>query len=118
MRIGDLRRRIDLQSRGGTKDSFGQQSTAWANVLSGVPCELRALSGRELIAGAAINSEVTHELRVRYHSLLADPVKVSAMRAVYVNDGVTRYFNLSAPRIVDERNREIVIQAAEGVNPG
>lgn len=118
MRIGDLRRRITFQQRATSKDTFGQQVVSWSDYLASVPAEISALSGRELLAAQAVNAEVTHELRVRYSSLLADPVKVAALRAVYVNDGVTRYFNLSAPRIIDERNREIVIQASEGLNQG
>lgn len=118
MRIGDLRRRVDIQQRDLSRDSFGQQVTTWTNALTGVPCEVRVLSGRELMAAAAINAEVTHEIRLRYHSLLADPVKVASYRAVYVNDGVTRYFNLSAPTNTEERNRELIIQASEGLNQG
>lgn len=118
MRTGDLRRRISIQTRSTTKDSFGQAQLTWTDLLTSVPCQIEGLVGRELIAAQAVNAEVTHQLRLRYHSLLADPVKVAAMRAVYVNEGVTRIFNFAALVNVDERNRELLITATEGLNQG
>ena len=118
MRIGNLRRRLTFQARPATQNSFSQQSTAWADVLTNVPAEIEGLQGRELMAAQAVNAELTHQLTVRFHSLLADPIKVAAMRAVYVTPDVTRYFNLSPGINVDERNRVIQIAASEGLNQG
>lgn len=118
MRIGNFRRRLDFQTKQGTPNSFGQQPLVWTAVLTSVPAELDALQGRELVAAQALNGEVTHLITVRFHSMLADPVKVAAMRAVYVTPDVTRYFNLSPAVIVDERNRVIQISASEGMNQG
>lgn len=116
MRAGDLRRRILIQIQATTQDTFGQQQTAWSDWLTNVPADIQALSGRELISAQALNAEVTHLIVIRYHPLLADPVKVAAMRAIYVNAGVTRYFNVKSAINVDERNREINLMAAEGLN--
>ena len=118
MRTADLRRRISIQTRATTKDSFGQQTLTWTDLLTGVPANIEALSGRELLAAQAVNAEVTHQITVRYHSALADPVKVAAMRGVYVNAGVTRYFNFSAPVNPNEMNRWRQISAVEGLNQG
>lgn len=118
MRIGNLRRRLVFQTKPATQDSFGQQTAAWTDVLTNVPAEIDALAGRELLAAQAVNAELTHLLTVRFHSLLADPIKVAAMRAVYVTPDVTRYFNLSPGINVDERNRVIQIAAGEGLNQG
>lgn len=118
MRAGDLRRRVSVQTRNGTQDAYGQQVTVWTDYMLGVPSTIEALSGREIIAAQAISVDVTHQITVRYSSLLADPVAVAAMRLVYVNAGVTRYFNISAAMNVDERNKTIVLLASEGLNLG
>lgn len=118
MRIGDLRRRVSIQTRGTTLDSYGQQLTTWADLLTGVPAAIQALSGRELLAAQAINTEVSHIITVRYAAALADPKAVAAMRVVYVNEGVTRLFNISAAMNLDERNRQIDLLCAEGLNNG
>lgn len=116
MRAGDLRRKILLQLRTVTQDTFGQQQIAWTDVLTNVPADIQSLSGRELEAARAINAEVTHEIVIRWHPLLADPIKVAAMRVIYVANDVTRYFNVLASMNVDERNRQITLMAAEGLN--
>lgn len=118
MRAGALRRRITFQVRSQTADSFGQQSTAWTDFLASVPGDVQPLSGRELIAGAAVNSEVTHLVTVRFHPSLTDPVKVAAMRATYFDGTTTHYLNLGAAVNVDARNRQIDISAIEGPNQG
>ena len=118
MRISNLRRRIAIQQRGGTVDSWGQQSTTWSDVLASVPAELEPLSGRELVTAQAVNAEVTSRITVRYHASLANSTAVAGMRAVYVNGGVTRYYNILAARNIDERNRWIELLASEGLAPG
>jgi len=40
------------------------------------------------------------------------------MRVVYLNAGVTRYFNIVSCINVDERNKEINLMAVEGLNAG
>jgi SPP1 family predicted phage head-tail adaptor len=118
MRAGTLRRRVTFQRRAGAQDTFGQQVTDWIDVLANVPADIQALSGRELLAAQAINAELTHTIVVRYHSLLADPVKTASMRAVYVNAGVTRFFNVKSAENVGEQNVEIDLMVSEGLNQG
>jgi SPP1 family predicted phage head-tail adaptor len=105
-----------VQQRTTSQDTFGQQTIAWTDVIASVPASITPLSGRELIAAQAINAEITHEIVVRYHPLLADPLKVAAMRLVYVNGTVTRYFNIQSAMNVDERNRQLTLMAVEGLN--
>jgi SPP1 family predicted phage head-tail adaptor len=118
MRAGDLRRRVSIQTRNTVQDAYGQQVVVWTDYLTGIPSMIEALSGREIIAAQAISVDVTHQITIRYSSLLADPVAVAAMRVVYVNAGITRYFNISAAMNFDERNKMIVLLAAEGLNLG
>lgn len=118
MRIGDLRRRVSIQTRNTGIDSYGQQQTTWADLLTNVPADIQSLSGRELLAAQAINAEVSHTVVARYHASLADPVATAAMRIVYSNGGVTRVFNIASAINVDERNRTIELLATEGLNQG
>lgn len=118
MRAGDLRRRVLIQVRSATRDSFGQQTTNWTDYLSDVPAQIQPLSGHELVTAKAVNAEVTHQITLRYHPGLADPVRVAAMRLIYVNAGVTRYFNVLSSAVLDERNRQIDLMAVEGQNQG
>lgn len=118
MRAGLLKRRILIQVRSATKDSFGQQATNWVDYLNNVPASITALSGHELVNAKAVNAEVTHQITLRYHPALADPVRVAAMRLIYVNAGVTRYFNALSSQILDERNRQIDLMVVEGQNQG
>jgi SPP1 family predicted phage head-tail adaptor len=118
MRAGDLRRRVTFQTRDTTQDAFGGQVTTWTDYLTGVPADIQSLTGSELLAAQAMASVVTHQITVRYTDLLADQKAVAAMRVVYVNASVTRYFNVSAAMNVDERNRQIQLLCAEGLNLG
>lgn len=118
MRAGDLRRRVSIQTRSTTQDALGQPMLVWADYMTGVPAAIEALSGRELLAAQAVSTEVSHQMTLRYSTLLADPVLVAAMRVVYVNAGVTRYFNINAVMNMDERNKQIDLICAEGVNLG
>ena len=118
MRAGDLRRRVLIQIHSTTQDTFGQQVTTWTDWLTNVPADIQPLSGRELIAAQAVNAEVTHMIVIRYHPQMADPIKVAAMRVIYVNAGVTRYFNVASSINEDEKNRTINLMATEGLNRG
>lgn len=118
MRAGSLRRRLTIQTRATGTDSFGQQAIGWSTLLTGVPADVQPLSGREMLAGLAVNSEVTHSVTVRFHPLLTDTVKVAAMRATYSDGTTTHYLSFSAVVNVDARNRQIDITAIEGPNQG
>jgi len=113
MRAGDLRRRVTLQSRSTTQDAYGGQVNTWSDLVV-MWADIAALTGRELEAAKAVQTEVTHHVTVRYQSIFADPKAVAAMRIVYNN----RYFNIHACLNVDERNREINLLCSEGMNEG
>jgi SPP1 family predicted phage head-tail adaptor len=113
MRSGDLRKRVTFQMRGTTSDTFGQQTTTWTDLFTAW-AEIQALSAREMFAAQAVQSEVTHAITVRYRAELALPKTVAAMRVLYGS----RIFNLAGATNPDERNRELVIQATEGLDNG
>lgn len=119
MRAGKLRRRVLIQKRVVTQDTFKQQVTNWLDFLTSVPADIQSLSGRELLAAQAVNAEVTHQIVLRFHPLLVDPVQNAALRVVYMPAaGVYRYFNVSSSINVDELNVEINLLAVEGLNKG
>lgn len=108
MNPGKLRQRITIQSRSVSQDSYGGQSETWATVMT-VWAQITSLSSRELVAAQAGQSEITHQIRIRYVAgITAD------MRAVYNG----RYFNLALPINTEERNIELVIPCVEGLNRG
>lgn len=115
---GSLTRKITLQTKSQTPDSFGQQTDSWTDYMTSVPAAINALNGYELIRAQAISSDVTHQITVRYSPKLADPLKVAAMRAVYVNAGVKRYFNITGAFNDAEANIQIDLLATEGLNQG
>lgn len=113
IRAGTLRRRITIQQRSVTKDTFGGQSTSWSD-LATVWAEITPLSARELLTAQAVNAEVTHSITVRYQAMFANPKTVAGYRAFYAG----RYFNIHGSMNQDERNRVIVLSASEGLNDG
>lgn len=113
MRSGDLRKRVTFQVRNTVSDTFGQQSTVWTDLFT-TWASIEGLSARELFAAQSVQSEVTHAITVRYRPEFALPRAVAAMRVLYGS----RVFNISGAVNTNERNREIVMQAAEGLNLG
>lgn len=113
MRSGDLRKRVTFQVRGNVTDTYGQQTTIWTDLFSAWAA-IEGLSARELFAAQAVQSEVTHSIVVRYRQELALPRAAASMRVLYG----ARVFNVSGAINVDERNREVVLRASEGLNNG
>lgn len=109
MQIGKLNRLVSIQQRASTQDTFGQQSTGWTNLYTNVHVAIRPLSGREMLAAQAVNSEVSHNINLRYLAGIT-----ANMRILYG----TRIFNITAVMNIDERNKELMLQAAEGLNDG
>jgi SPP1 family predicted phage head-tail adaptor len=107
-KAGDYRKLVTIQQRSLTQDSYGGQSETWSDVMT-VWASIEPLSSRELMAAQAVQSETTHQIRIRYM-----PGITADMRAVYNG----RYFNLARPLNTEERNIELVIPAIEGLNRG
>jgi len=113
VRSGTLRKRITFQTRQATQDASGQQVNTWVAAFT-VWGEIEPISGRELLAAQAVQSEVTHTVTVRYRSELAVPKVVAAMRILYG----TRIFNIAASMNEGERNRVMTLMVSEGMNNG
>lgn len=113
IRSGTLRKRVQIQQRATTQDTFGGQSTTWTTIAT-VWAEIETLTARELLAAQAVNVDVSHTITVRYQSLFAQPKTVAAYRALYNG----RIFNIHGMDNQEERNRTVVLTASEGLNDG
>lgn len=106
MRAGRLRKRIIIEERAATQDAAGQPVGAWTTFWA-CSADVQPLSGRELLAAQAVESAVSHRVRLRY-----TPGITAAMR---INLGGGRLLNILAVRIRDERNRELELDCEEGL---
>jgi SPP1 family predicted phage head-tail adaptor len=113
VRAGELRHRVTFQARSTITDTFGAQSTVWADVAT-VWADIATLSGRELFAAQSVNAEITHAVTIRYQPQFSGPKAVAAMRISYCG----RLFNIHASLDKDERRKELTLSVSEGLNNG
>lgn len=105
---------VDLDTTGRTFTL----STASATPVSGVPCSISPLTGREQVNDEAVQAALTHVLTLRFSTMLIDPIKVASLRALFVHGPVRRVFNLTPSVNMDMRNRWLTVQASEGLLQG
>lgn len=67
MKIGPLRKQVALKSKGTSADDYGQPietfttyDTVWA--------QIDPMTGRELMNAQQQSGEITHKVKIRYHS--------------------------------------------------
>lgn len=113
MRAGTLRHTVSIQSRSSTIDAVGDISDSWSTVIS-ARAEIRPLNARELFAAQATQSEVTHQITVRYRPELAAPKVAATYRVLFGS----RVFDIHGVMNIDERNREIRMLCSEGLSDG
>lgn len=113
MRAGQLNRYVQIQQRGATRDTFGQQVETWIT-LKPVYAYIEALSGTERAAAQSISTDVSHRLTFRYDDIFADPRVVATYRVLYG----TRIFDVNVMLNIDETNRTIQLLATEGMTYG
>ncbi len=87
-------------------------SGATATPVSGVPAAVMPLYAYEK-QGQGQSSEV-HQVTIRFHPLLEDPVEVAAMRVRYG----ARVLEINGSINIEERNREITLNCTEGLTQG
>lgn len=108
VRAGDFNRRVTIQSRSTTKDSFGEAQQTWSTVIT-CWARIEPLSGRELVLAQAINAEVTHLVEIFYR-----PTVTAAMRVVYQG----RVFNIVSVIDPDTAHISLELLCSEGLNQG
>lgn len=83
MRAGLLRHRVTIQAPTPTDEpKFGGQTQAWVDVAT-VWAEIDPLSGRELFAAQAVQSESTVKITIRYRADLTTAMRLVAGGTVY-----------------------------------
>lgn len=114
MRAGALRHWLTFEKLVVDQDSDGARVETWLpafDVSSRMPCEVVALSGRELIAAQAQNSKVSHRIKVRYRPGLEPKMRARDP------DGTIFSFEALIPD-ASSRIRHVTILATAGVNVG
>jgi SPP1 family predicted phage head-tail adaptor len=112
-----LRHRVTIQDpiEGQDADSGAVLIIAWDDTFSDVPADVDALSGREYLAAAQIQSEETHVITLRWR-----PGLHAKQRIVWAPSGdEIKYFNIVAPIAGGYGMREFIeIRCSEGLNDG
>jgi SPP1 family predicted phage head-tail adaptor len=108
MQAALLRKRITIQIRSTTKDSYGQPLTEWSDIAT-VWGEVAPMSGRELLAAEAVQSSLTHSVSIRYFAGLKP-----SMRIKYGD----RLFDIQSVIDEDERHRTMTLLCVEGLSDG
>jgi SPP1 family predicted phage head-tail adaptor len=98
MRAGKMRCRGVVQ-----QPPTSRSSSTWTTYINAW-AEITARSQREYMNGNANQSEITHEIRMRYRSGVTPDMRFSY-------NG--RYFRFVSVVNVDERDRELYIEATE-----
>jgi SPP1 family predicted phage head-tail adaptor len=96
MRAGRLNARVRIERLTAVQDPAGQPVEQWV-CAAAVWAEILPLRGREFWAAKQVQSEVTHQISLRYFRGLT-----AAMRLVHCE----RVFTISSAINVDEMNRE------------
>lgn len=104
MRIGDLRKRVTIQSETPTSDNAGGYALAWTDVAT-VWAEIEPLGGNEVFAAQHLEGHVTHRVTMRYRGGVTTDMRLTCG---------SRAFNIRAVLNTDERNRWIELLVEEG----
>ncbi|WP_394547006.1 phage head closure protein [Pantoea ananatis] len=68
MEPGRLRHRVTVQNAVQVKLPSGQPKDEWHAVATGLPAEVKGISGREIVASGAEKAEATIRVWMRYRS--------------------------------------------------
>ena len=112
-RAGSLDRRVTIQSRSTAQDTAGQQSLTW-NDIATVWAAIHPLTGHELARAQMVNTEISHEVTIRYDPMWSDPLLMAGRRLTYG----TRVMNIHASMDEDEKHHTITLLCSEGLDKG
>lgn len=104
MRAGQLRHRLEIQTKSGTQDTYGQPAEDWTTQAT-VWGSVEPLLGRERFTAQQTQAEVTHRIRIRHRDLTAKSrIKFGS-----------RYFEIIEILNPKERNVELSLLAKEEI---
>lgn len=86
---GRLRHRVTIERRVNVQDATtGAVTPTWVSVARDVPAAIEPLSVREFIAAAAVQSEVSVRIVIRYRTGIDATMRVRQGKTVYAVEGV------------------------------
>jgi SPP1 family predicted phage head-tail adaptor len=101
----ELNRRVTIQSKSGSQDSYGQPGETWSDIVT-VSASIITTGGREFYAAQKLNAEISAVIKIRYRTGL--DVK---MRVKYGE----RYFSILSIADPEERHEELLLSCKEVV---
>ena len=104
MRIGDLNKIIDIQSKTRVADGIGGFTETWATQCSGIYAAIWPVSAKEQIQSDQMSMIITHRIRIRYRSRIK-----SDWRIKYAN----RYFSIMSIINPNEANGNLELLCKE-----
>jgi SPP1 family predicted phage head-tail adaptor len=107
MKIGDLKRRISLQSPSQFVDSLGQPQRSWSTYAL-VWSQISPMSGNEGLYGLQLKGLETHSVLIRWRS------DIDVNHRFLYGD---RIFHISNIRNLDENRQAMAIAATEWIGP-
>jgi SPP1 family predicted phage head-tail adaptor len=103
VRAGQLRRRLLIETPITTQDDYGAAITTWVPFLTDEPCSIAPGRGREFLAAAAVQAEITTEIGMRFHSGI-----LPTMRGTD-EDGVIYQFHAVLPDATGRRSLRLFV---------
>ncbi len=104
MRAGELRHRVQLQTKTVTRNSFSEEVRAWST-LATVWGRVKTLSGDESIVQSQETATLTHEILIRAYAGVSPVQRVLWQSRVFEIHSV----------VPDERNQQMTLFCSEVV---
>lgn len=82
MDIGRLKHRITFQKLQQTKNEYGEVLDNWLDVKT-VWAEIKPVSGNQFFAAKQINSEISHNVYIRYRSDLSPNMRIKYKERIF-----------------------------------
>lgn len=114
MQAGRLRHRITIQTRHEATDGMGGATVTWPEKYwVTVWASVWPIRGLEGVDAKSLEGKVTHQIRMRYHTLNDGNDITPANRLYWKNRD--KYFNIRSITNPDQRNISLEIMAEEEV---
>lgn len=75
MDIGKLKHKITFQQVSNLKNEYGEQEKEWLDVKT-VWAEIKPISGKQFFTAKQINSEISHNIYIRYRAGLSPDMRI------------------------------------------